>query len=165
MTSVERTKATEGLVYLNQVQQQQERHLAQFGRYATTKRELTNTMGESLANPNFFSQTKFSSSDWEQRWSLRLTRDSASSGFGRYTIAWNQDGFVPNKSSIPVDLKPDGGGTAQASSSSGSVGTPSKGSDKPPAEEGTKGEKDREDNRDGDKKEKKGKKGEKGKKH
>ena len=116
MTSVEKTKASEGLSYLHQVEQQQSRYMAWHGRYAKSTKELRADMGETLASPSFFDTTAFSSSDWEERWSTRLIRNSASSGFGRYTIAWGQDGFIKSKSSIPTALKPDGGGTAPVSS-------------------------------------------------
>jgi prepilin-type N-terminal cleavage/methylation domain-containing protein len=111
-TSVERTKATEGLSYVHQLQRQQERHLASTGRYATSLTELKRTTGETLETPQFFDVSALNSSDWESKWKVKLTRNGASSGFGRYTIVWSQDGFVVSQSSIPSSLKPDGGSTS-----------------------------------------------------
>lgn len=111
-TSVERTKATEGLSYVHQLQRQQERHLATVGRYATSLTELKRTTGETLETPQHFDVSALNSSDWQSKWKVKLTRNGASSGFGRYTIVWSQDGFVVSQSSIPSSLKPDGGGSA-----------------------------------------------------
>jgi type IV pilus assembly protein PilA len=35
------------------------------------------------------------------RYSNKLTRTGASSGFGRYTVIYNEKGFQPGRSSIP----------------------------------------------------------------
>ena len=106
MSSVERTKATEGFAYLKQLQTMQERFRNDAGRYAYSKEEIKRETGESLLDPEFFDLSSYSSSDWQTRWSIRLTRNGASSGKGRYTIQWNQDGFDERRSSIPADLKP-----------------------------------------------------------
>ena len=121
-TSVERTKATEGLSYLHQMERQQSRFFSTMGRYSHSKQELEDVMGETIHTPKFFSTSAISSSNWEKRWSTKLTRNSESSGFGRYTITWGQDGFEASKSSISSELKPDGGGTARLTSGGSSGG-------------------------------------------
>ena len=161
-TSVEKTKASEGLSYLHQVQVQQERFRATNGRYAKNKRELFQGMGEDLDSPNFFTQSAYSSSDWETRWAVRLTRDSASSGFGRYTIAWNQDGFVPKKSSISGELKSGGGGSAPLSSGNGPSGASKPKSKSKSLADGQ--DEDRREKKDKDKKKDRKKDGDKDKK-
>jgi len=37
-----------------------------------------------------------------------LTRNGASSGYGRYTVVYDQNGFNARKSSIPSELSPQG---------------------------------------------------------
>lgn len=106
MSSVERTKAGEGFAYLKQLQTMQERFRNTAGRYAYSKEEIKRDTGESLMDPEFFSLSSYSSSDWQTRWTVRLTRNGASSGHGRYTIQWNQDGFDERRSTIPSELKP-----------------------------------------------------------
>ena len=106
-TSVEQTKAAEGISYLHQVQLQQERFMVFKGRYARTKAELEAETGESLDTPEFFATRPFRSSNWEERWSAKVIRKGPSSGFGNYRIAWTQKGFS-NRSTIPKELMPDG---------------------------------------------------------
>ena len=106
LSSVERTKAAEGLGYLKQTQTQQERFHATTGRYAYSKEEIKREMGEKLEEPQYFDLSAYSSSDWETRWAVRITRNGPSSGYGRYTIVWNQDGYDAAKSTIPDDLSP-----------------------------------------------------------
>ncbi len=118
--SVEKSKASEGFHYLHQLEQQQARFLATYGRYAQSKHELGSKIGETTETPRFFATSPFSSSNWEIRWSTKLTRNGPSSGFGRYTIAWNQDGFDARNSSIPeVLFAGKGTGSSKSASSSG----------------------------------------------
>jgi prepilin-type N-terminal cleavage/methylation domain-containing protein len=108
-TAVEKTKASEGLGYLHQVELQQERFMAIHGRYARSRTELASGTGESVDVPEFFAIRPFHSSDWERRWNTKLVRNGASSGFGRYRIAWGNDGFM-SQSTIPEELLPAGYG-------------------------------------------------------
>jgi len=105
-SSVEKTKAREAMSFLHNVELQQARYMAELGTYATTLKELADRMGETMETPEFFDKGPITSSNWETRWQLRLTRNGPSSGFGRYTVTWNQDGFMDSLSSIPTDLKP-----------------------------------------------------------
>jgi len=79
------------------------------GRYARDLDELEDVSGESLATPEFFNVRPFRSSNWEKRWNTKIVRNGASSGFGRYRIAWGHNGFMV-RSSIPSELLPDGYG-------------------------------------------------------
>lgn len=40
------------------------------------------------------------------RWSLSLTRSDDSSGYGNYTVSFDQDGFDPEASTIPDNVLP-----------------------------------------------------------
>ncbi|MDP7061581.1 MAG: prepilin-type N-terminal cleavage/methylation domain-containing protein [Planctomycetota bacterium] len=102
MSSVEKTKASEAFSYLAQIESAQVRHNTEKGRYAWSLRDLDIT----VKSPEFFYVSGPYSSNWETKWEMELTRNGASSGFGRYTVVFDQDGFNETKSSIPADLKP-----------------------------------------------------------
>ncbi|MAW59791.1 MAG: prepilin-type cleavage/methylation domain-containing protein [Planctomycetes bacterium] len=101
-TAVERAKAAEAFNYLAQVEAGQERHNARTGEYAQNISQLD----VKLPTPNHFSVGTFTSYDWQTQWELRLTRSGASSGFGNYTVTWDQDGFVRSRSSLAEELIP-----------------------------------------------------------
>ena len=101
-TAVERAKAAEAFTYLSQIEGAQERHNARTGEYAKNMGQLDIKM----SSPQHFSVGNFSSYNWQTQWELRLTRQGASSGFGNYTVTWNQDGFTRGRSSIKNDLLP-----------------------------------------------------------
>lgn len=107
MTSVEKTKASEGLSYLHQIELQQDRFMAMKGRYATSLGELRDITGESVTKPKFFNTRRFYSSNWQKRWNTKIIRNGPSSGFGNYRIAWGHKGFT-SRSTIPSELLPDG---------------------------------------------------------
>ncbi|MGB0952589.1 MAG: type IV pilin protein [Planctomycetota bacterium] len=102
MSSVERTKASEAFNYLSQMETAQARYNAENGRYATS----TSAMDIDLDRPEFFSVSGPYSSNWETKWEMKLTRNGASSGYGRYTVVFDQDGYNSRKSSINSDLAP-----------------------------------------------------------
>jgi len=102
MSSVERTKAAESFSYLAQVASAQARHNAENGTYATSIAGLD----IALDIPEFFGVSALSSSNWETKWEMKLTRNGASSGFGRYTVVFDQGGFNRSLSSIPAPLAP-----------------------------------------------------------
>ncbi len=122
-TVVERAMASEALVFMHQVEAQQAGFQAWKGHYAKSFSELNGFSGSGLSRPRHFTISDFTSFNWETKWSLRLTRQGASSGFGAYTVSWDQDGFNPARSSIPTSLKPDGGGSAPISKGNGSNGS------------------------------------------
>jgi prepilin-type N-terminal cleavage/methylation domain-containing protein len=102
MSSVERTKASEAFSYLAQIESAQARHNAEHGIYANDVDDLD----ISLDSPEFFDVSNPSSSDWETKWEMTLTRNGASSGYGRYTVVFNQNGYKTSASTIPSDLAP-----------------------------------------------------------
>ena len=122
-TVVERAKSSEALVFMHHVEVQQAGFQAWKGRYAKSFSELKSYSGSGFSQPKHFTISDFTSFNWETKWSLRLTRDGASSGFGAYTVSWDQGGFNAARSSIPSSLKPDGGGSAPISKGSGSSGS------------------------------------------
>ena len=102
MSSVERTKASESFSYLAQIESAQGRYNAERGLYA----DSTSKLDIDLDTPEFFDVSSPSSADWETKWEMKLTRNGASSGYGRYTVVFDQDGYNTAKSTIPSDLAP-----------------------------------------------------------
>lgn len=99
---VERAKAAEAFTYLAHIEGAQERHNARTGQYARYLSQLD----ISGPAPQHFRVGGFTSYNWQTQWELKLTRQGASSGFGAYTVTWNQDGFQRYRSSIHTDLLP-----------------------------------------------------------
>lgn len=111
----ERSKASEAFVYMQHVAKAQAMYEARHGIYAKDLGKLN--LGVSPLQ--FFEVGTLSSTNWETKWQLRLRRQGASQGFGAYTVAWNQDGFSPSRSSIAKEISPTGvGGKLVASNSS-----------------------------------------------
>ena len=102
LSSVEKTKASEAFHYLAQIESAQARFNAENGRYAWS----INDLDISLDAPEFFYISGPYSSNWETKWEMKLTRNGASSGYGRYTVVFDHDGYNGSKSSIPSDLAP-----------------------------------------------------------
>ncbi|MHC4380184.1 MAG: type IV pilin protein [Planctomycetota bacterium] len=102
MSSVEKAKAFESFSYLAQIESAQERYYSENGRYAYSVRDLN----IELDSPEFFNVSGPYSPNWETKWEMKLTRNGASSDYGRYTVVFDQDGFNTRKSSIPRDLSP-----------------------------------------------------------
>jgi prepilin-type N-terminal cleavage/methylation domain-containing protein len=102
MRVVERTKASESFAYLAEIQSAQARYNAENGEYA----QATTDLDIELLAPNHFTVGAFSSADWETEWGVTLTRNGASSGYGAYTVEFNQDGFDTVNSTIPAELIP-----------------------------------------------------------
>jgi len=104
MSSVEKTKASEAFSYMANIESAQARFNAENGKYANSTRK----MDIDLDRPEFFSVSGPYSSNWETKWEMKLTRNGASSGYGRYTVVFDQNGFNTRKSSIPSELSPQG---------------------------------------------------------
>ncbi|PCJ54585.1 MAG: prepilin-type cleavage/methylation domain-containing protein [Planctomycetota bacterium] len=102
MSSVERTKAAEAYSYLSEMESAQARYNAENGKYANS----TSQLDIDLHRPEFFSVAGPYSSSWETKWEMKLTRNGASSGYGRYTVIFNQDGVDKRRSTIPTQLAP-----------------------------------------------------------
>jgi len=77
-------------------------NIARTGTYAQSIGQLDT----SIPSPKHFSIGSFTSYNWETKWELKLSRSGASSGFGAYTVTWDQDGFQRSRSSIETDLLP-----------------------------------------------------------
>lgn len=104
--SVEKTKAKEATSYLSHIETSQAVFMAEMGHYARSVRELEDRTGTSMDLPEFFYVSPMWARDWEKDWHMSLYRNGPTSGFGRYYINWDQDGFVPKTSSIPSELSP-----------------------------------------------------------
>ncbi|PCJ54589.1 MAG: prepilin-type cleavage/methylation domain-containing protein [Planctomycetota bacterium] len=102
MSSVEKTKATEAFSYLANIESAQARYNAERGLYS----DSTSKLDIDLDTPEFFDVSAPSSANWETEWEMKLTRNGASSGYGRYTVIFNEDGFNTSASSIPSELAP-----------------------------------------------------------
>jgi Tfp pilus assembly protein PilE len=101
-TSVERTKASEAFHYLGMMESSQARYNAENGTFA----QLTRNLDLDIDHPEHFSVGHMTSTNWETNWECKLTRNSSSSGFGRYSVTFDQDGFNARKSTISSDLAP-----------------------------------------------------------
>jgi prepilin-type N-terminal cleavage/methylation domain-containing protein len=115
LKSVERSKAAEAFSYLAAVRSSQERYQARQGTYTSDMTQLD----FELPAPTYFTVGTIAFT--ENTWSLTLTRTAGSSGYGQYTVTFNQDGFDPG-STIPAEVSPmqTGAGSSSASSSSSS---------------------------------------------
>jgi type IV pilus assembly protein PilA len=109
LKSVERSKAAEAFGYLAAVRAAQERYQAREGSYAS---DLTNLDIEQSA-PKYFTVGTVaagSSGSLEDSWSLTLTRQGASVGYGAYTVTFTEDGYDAVNSTIETlpDINPMG---------------------------------------------------------
>jgi type II secretory pathway pseudopilin PulG len=109
LKSVERSKAAEAFKYLASVRAAQERYQAREGTYADV---LTNLDMEQSA-PKYFTVGVVAaggSGSLEDSWSLTLTRQGASAGYGAYTVTFTQEGYDPVNSTIDAlpDINPMG---------------------------------------------------------
>jgi prepilin-type N-terminal cleavage/methylation domain-containing protein len=109
LKSVERSKAAEAFKYLASVRAAQERYQARQGTYAP----LLTDMDMEQSPPTYFSVGAIAAGDTgslEDSWSLTLTRQGASSGYGAYTVTFTQDGYDALNSTIDAlpDINPMG---------------------------------------------------------
>jgi prepilin-type N-terminal cleavage/methylation domain-containing protein len=109
LKSVERSKAAEAFQYLATVRAAQERYQARQGTYASLLSELD--MEQST--PKYFSVGTIQpgpSGSLEDSWSLTLTRQGASAGYGAYTVTFTQEGYDSVNSTIQSmpDINPQG---------------------------------------------------------
>ena len=99
LSSVERSKAAEAFNYLSSVQAAQERYHARQGTYADDMAVLDIKM----TTPKYFTVGAIvagGSGSLEDSWVLILTRAGASAGYGQYTVAFTEEGYDPNSSTI-----------------------------------------------------------------
>jgi prepilin-type N-terminal cleavage/methylation domain-containing protein len=109
LKSVERSKAAEAFKYLATIRAAQERHQARQGTYAT----LLTDLDIQEPNPKYFSVGAVAagaSGSLEDSWSLTLSRQGASAGYGAYTVTFTQDGYDPVNSTLEgmPDINPQG---------------------------------------------------------
>lgn len=102
MRSVERSKAAEAFNYCENVMSSQNAYQGRNSEFAKNVSDLDVT----LTDPQYFTVGSVTSSDWNTKWELKLTRTGASGGYGAYTVVFDQDGFNESKSSIEDELVP-----------------------------------------------------------
>ncbi len=103
LESVERSKATEAFNYLAGVRNAQERYQQIEGEYTSAISDLDITQSV----PTFFNNPTTLTAD-ETTWSLTMTRQGANTGYGAYTVSYNQDGYNPASSTIIDKINPRG---------------------------------------------------------
>jgi prepilin-type N-terminal cleavage/methylation domain-containing protein len=99
LKSVERSKAAEAFKYLASVRAAQERYQARQGTYASLVTDLDVTQSA----PKYFSVGVIaagSTTSLEDSWSLSLSRQGASSGYGAYTVVFTEEGYDSVNSTI-----------------------------------------------------------------
>jgi type IV pilus assembly protein PilA len=102
LQAVERSKASEAFGYLSSVRSAQERYQAKEGKYAAALTDLD----VSQTAPKYFDVGDIDVSGGtegettENKWSLTLTRKAGASGYGEYTVVFNELGFDSENSTI-----------------------------------------------------------------
>ena len=109
LKSVERSKASEAFKYCASVRAAQERFQARQGTYSS---DLTTLDMEQTA-PKYYVVGAVGAGDTgnlEDSWTITLTREGASSGYGAYTVTFTQDGYDTANSTIEglPDINPMG---------------------------------------------------------
>jgi prepilin-type N-terminal cleavage/methylation domain-containing protein len=116
LQSVEKSKASEAFNYWSSVQAAQERYIAQNGVYWQTSN--SDSLDIVLPTLQYFSAPTITSSpggSGNPTWNGTLTRIAASSSYGAYTVAWNQNGFDAGNSTIPQTISPVSGDAGSGS--------------------------------------------------
>ncbi len=104
LKSVERSKAAEAFNYLSAVRSAQERYLAKEGCYADST--ASTALDINQVDPKYFdvgddyrrSHRQTGTPSWE----LTLTRKSATSSYGPYTVRFTQSGFDTDSSGSTI---------------------------------------------------------------
>jgi type IV pilus assembly protein PilA len=99
LSSVERSKAAEAFNYLSSVQAAQERYHARQGTYSGVVTDLDIKM----TTPKYFTVGVIAAggtASLEDSWTLTLTRQGASAGYGAYTVTFTEEGYDANASTI-----------------------------------------------------------------
>ncbi len=106
LDSVERSKAAEAFNYLSAVRAAQERYQVQQGTYA----DAVDDLDIQMPAPKYFTVgaaiAAGSTGELENSWTLTLTREGASSGYGPYTVVFTDQGFDSVTSTIVDDINP-----------------------------------------------------------
>lgn len=101
--AVERSKAGEAMNFLSAIRASQERYHAIFATYA----DDIDNLDVAFPAPKYFSVGLVATGptgDLETSWSLALTREGASAGYGPYTVTFTEQGYDSVNSTI--DLLP-----------------------------------------------------------
>ncbi len=88
LKSVERSKAAESFAFLSAVRAAQERYQARQGTYSSSIDELD----IQVQAPKYF-DVPTSITATEDTWTLTLTRKAGSSGYGTYSVIFNENGY------------------------------------------------------------------------
>jgi len=109
LKSVERSKAAEAFQYLSALRAAEERYISKEGTYTATQSSLD----ISQVDPKYFDVGTIvpsTGSAGDSTWTLTLTRKSATSSYGTYTVTFTQDGFDSSASTIVsmTDINPMG---------------------------------------------------------
>jgi prepilin-type N-terminal cleavage/methylation domain-containing protein len=99
LKSVERSKASEAFKYLASIRAAQERYQAREGTYAA---DLT-LLDMQQSAPKYFSLSAVTAgvtTSLEDSWTMTLTREGASSGYGDYTVTFTEEGYDSANSTI-----------------------------------------------------------------
>lgn len=102
--AVERSKAGEAFNYLSSVATAQERHHSRQGTYA----DILGKLDIKMSAPKYFAVAGVqpgTSGDLEDSWSLTLSRQGASAGYGAYTVSFTEEGYDSQNSTL--DQHPD----------------------------------------------------------
>ncbi len=102
MRSVERSKAAEAFNYCENLMSSQGSYQGRNGAYA----KLVADLDVSLKAPTYFTPAAITSTDWNTKWEIKLTRVGSSGGYGAYTVVFDENGFNLAKSSIKDELLP-----------------------------------------------------------
>ena len=102
--AVERSKAAEAFNYCDAIRSAQERYHSREGIYSV----VLNNLDIYLTTPKYFAVGTPTINSGADTWIMQLTRSGASAGYGSYTVAFNQDGFVggSSNSNIPDVVSP-----------------------------------------------------------
>jgi len=101
LQAVERSKASEAFGYLAAVRGAQERYQAREGTYTTTITDLDIDQDP----PKYFDVGAIASTG-EDNWSLTLERKAGSSGYGQYTVTFNESGFDTDPANSTILVAP-----------------------------------------------------------
>jgi prepilin-type N-terminal cleavage/methylation domain-containing protein len=104
LQSVERSKASESFAYLSAVRSAQERYHAREGTYASTLTDLD----IQSPKPKYFevpAECSPGAGGLETGWTLTLTRQGPSAGYGSYTVVYTDQGFDTSSTIVP-DISP-----------------------------------------------------------
>jgi prepilin-type N-terminal cleavage/methylation domain-containing protein len=103
--SIEQSKAAEAFNYLSCVQTAQEVYNAKYGTYASN----VSSLEIKFNTPKYFTVDAIaagSTEDIESSWSLTLTRQGATAGYGEYKVVFTEAGFDSTASNIPSEISP-----------------------------------------------------------